>query len=58
MIDLEEKRQSETLWTPAEHLFGWNAKAVSENAEKDYEEDPGPCGVQDLFSFSNNMFGF
>jgi hypothetical protein len=43
IVDLEEKRQSETIWTPAQHLLRWNAKPVV--SEKDFEEDPGPCGA-------------
>ena len=44
IIDLDEKRQSEMIWTPAQHLLRWNAKPVV--SEKDFEEDPGPCGVR------------
>ncbi|KAF8344985.1 hypothetical protein F5887DRAFT_968850 [Amanita rubescens] len=41
IVGLEEKRQSETIWTPAQHLFGWNAKkSVSDDTEQDFEEDP------------------
>jgi hypothetical protein len=41
-IDLEEKRQGETLWTPVQHLFRWDVDGgVSESAEKDEEENPG-----------------
>jgi len=47
IVELEEKRQGETIWTPAQHLFRWNAKkCVSYDAEQDFEEDPGPCGVR------------
>ena len=43
IIDLDEKRQRETIWTPVQQLLRWNVKAIV--SEKDSEEDPGPCGV-------------
>ena len=42
VINLEGKRQRETLWTPVQHLFRWDADGgVSESTEKDDEENPG-----------------
>jgi len=42
VINLEGKRQQETLWTPVQHLFRWDVDGgVSESTEKDDEENPG-----------------
>ncbi|KAK2462664.1 hypothetical protein APHAL10511_005397 [Amanita phalloides] len=49
IIDLEEKRRSETIWTPAQHLFRLSGSAVADNVEKDVEEDPDRVeGMEDF----------
>ncbi|KAM6495323.1 Protein of unknown function (DUF2422) domain containing protein [Amanita muscaria] len=39
-INLEQRRQRETLWTPVQHIFRWNNRTISEHHEKDEEDNP------------------
>ncbi|KAF8629340.1 hypothetical protein AX15_003501 [Amanita polypyramis BW_CC] len=49
IIGLEEKRRSETIWTPVQYLFKWSSVAISDNIEKDDEENPELIeGIEDF----------